>query len=113
MRIATYLSELDVPTSIETRFRDSCEKKGLDSKTADMRDFISEEIRRLHGKMAPKDEAIFLSTYHMNTRPGEWGYPVEGRITFEDRGVNYTTVAFGWASRLKGARIYMIAYREP
>ncbi len=113
MKLKTDLAELEVPKSIETSFREYCKKEGRDPENVPMGNFLTSELHSLTGKIMPREDAEFLSDYYTSTVPGGGGYPVEGRITFEDRGVKYTALAFGWTSKLdeKGP-IHMVAYKE-
>jgi hypothetical protein len=113
MKIKTDFGEISVPKSIEKRFREYCKKDGLEPGNSDLKDFLINELGRLDGKLAPEDEAKFIAAQYTMHVPAEGGYPVEGQISFTDRGTKYTTLVFGWTSELdeKGP-VHMVVYKE-
>jgi hypothetical protein len=113
MKIQTDLAVLDVPKSIETGFIEYCKKEGMKVEDVAIEDFLRDELDSLTGKIVPKEDAEFLATYYTSTLPSEGGHPVQGEINFEDRGIKYTAIAFGWTSELDdGGSVHMIAYKE-
>ncbi|MCJ7455240.1 hypothetical protein MUP07_00675 [Candidatus Bathyarchaeota archaeon] len=118
MKLKTDLGgELEVPKRFEEAFRKWCDGEAPTS-SDDLKswfaDFYYDNLADFDGKVVPKEEARFHVNFATCDIPGGGGYPVDREISFTDRGVRYTVIAFAWTSELddKGP-LSIVAYKEP
>jgi hypothetical protein len=119
MKVKTDIcGDLEIPKQVQKAYREWCKRHDVSEPSYEVDssfdDFYYDGLGDFNGKLLPKEEAEFLAAYTTCNTAKEGGYPVEARITFTDRGIKYTTIAFAWTSKLddKG-ELSIVAYKEP
>jgi hypothetical protein len=119
MKVKTDICEdLEIPKQVEKAYRKWCKRHDVsepsDEVDSSFNDFYHDELGDFNRKLLSKEEAEFVAAYTTCNTAREGGYPVEARITFTDRGIKYTTIAFAWASKLDNkGELSIVAYKEP
>ena len=103
MRIKADLSELEVPESIEKRYKKWCvdneQPEEYDKELFD--DFWMDIMDECNGKLLPKNEAIFWSNWITKNPSFYGGYPFDYGMSFKEGGKIFTILVVGWTGEIE------------
>ena len=109
--------DLELPKVIEDDLKKEWEKAKADYKNIE--DFLEsgdfetilDYLDECDGKIVDKELALFLRDWETGIIPAAGGYPTSEAFMFEEKGTQYTILAFGWLNE-KYDHLYMVGYKE-